>query len=353
MTDNNWYSTREIVKAAAGITGSRFDASVDLAVESASRQIEHSTHTWFIPRIETRKYDARWPVIIGQRLTFDAYVISISAFTDEGDNVAPVASTDYRLLPENDGPPYYAVEILTDVGGADFKADPNTPQQSFRVTGSWGAYSATVAATELSAAITDAADTTFDVKDSGKVDVGDTVLIGTEQAFVSERTMIDLAVNTSGALDADLTDTGLGLGDPADDLIAGEVVRIDSEQMLVESVNSATSVVFQRAVNGTILAAHSSGADIYVARRLTAIRGVNGTTAATHADDAPITKYAPPIDVRQLATAMAVDEFKQGQAGWGREVGRGDLTREFTGNSIAKLRKRVVRAHRRDVMASV
>lgn len=341
------------MKAAAGITGSLLDASVDLAIDSASRQIDDATHTWFIPRIETRKYDARWPVIIGQRITFDAYVLSISAFTDEGDNVTPVASTDYRLLPENDGPPYYAAEILTDVGGADFKADPNTPQQSFRVTGSWGAFSATVAATELSAAITDAADTTFDVKDSSKVDVGDTVLIGSEQAFVSERTMIDLAVNTAGALTAELTDTTLPLGDPADDLVAGEIIRINSEQMLVESVNSATSVVVQRAVNGSILAAHSNGDDIYVARRLTAVRGVNGTTAATALDDATITKYAPPIDVRQLATAIAVAEFKQGQAGWGREVGRGDLTREFTGNAIAKLRKRVIRAHRRNVMASV
>jgi len=351
----NRYTTREIVKAAAGITGSRFDASVDQGIESASRQIDAATHTWFIPKIETRKFDAVWPVIVGNTITFDSWLQSVTTFTDEGDNAASITSTDYRLLPENDGPPYYAAEILTDVAGAEFKADPSTPQQSFRITGPWGAYSSTAAATSLSAALSDTSGTVVDIKDSSTVDVGDTILVGSEQMFVSERVSVALAAaaQLSDALLADLTDKSLGVDDPTDDLQVGEIILINAEQMRITSSASATALTIERAVNGTTLAAHSINDPIYVERRLTVVRGVNGTTAATALDDAVVTKYQPPSDIRALATALAVDEFKQGQAGWGREVGRGESAREFSGTAIAKLRKRVVRAHRRNVTVSI
>lgn len=353
MTHGNWYTGLETVKAAAGITGSRHDATVADAIESASRQIDDATHTWFIPRIETRNFDARWPTIINNRITFDAWLQSVDTFTDEGDDANSVPSTDYRLLPENDGPPYYAAQILDDQNTTSFRADPNTPQQSFRITGPWGASARLIDGTALSAALAAPA-ASFNVKDSSKLDVGDTVLIDSEQLWLQARSFIDLAVNTTGALTDALTDETLSLADPEDDLLVGEVILIDAEAMRVTAVASATSVTVERAWNGTTNAAHSSGADIFIGRRFTVDeRGVNGTTAAAHDDNASVQKYHAPSDVRQLATAIAVSEFKQGQAGWGREVGRGENAREFTGAAIERLRKRVVRANKRTVVASV
>lgn len=348
----NWYSTRERVKRATGTTGSSFDQTIDDAIESASRAFDRATHTRFIPLTATYNFDARWPRVVSDRLRFDNWLWSVSALTDQGDEAAAVASSEYRLLPENEGPPYFALQLLGDVTNAALESDPDTYMQSFRLTGDWSKYVATQAAGSLAAAISDAAATTIDVKNGALVGVGDTLLLESERLFVSDRAETDLAVNSVGALTLSKSDQTLTLGDPADDLNVNEIIRIGSERMRVIAVNSATSVEVERAIDGTVLAAHDGASDIYVSRRLTVTRGVNGTTAATHANDKAIAVYAVPGDVRMAVEAKAATDFAQQRASWGREIVRGEHAREFTGRAAAELWKRAVRSHRLNTLAS-
>ena len=192
------------------------------------------------------------------------------------------------------------------------------------------------------------------VTDSSLVDVGDTLLVGSEQIFVSERVEVDLAVNTSGALTADDTDTALTLsGAPTDNLTEGEVIRVGSERMRVESVTSSTVVVVQRAWDGTNLAAHNTASDIYVSRRLTVERGVNGITAATALDDAAVLRYAVPGPIEELCIAEVIAAGVQERSGWGRTVGTGERQVELSGRALSDLRKRALAQYRRHVMVSL
>ena len=355
----NFYVTREAVKRAAGIEGSGKDAVLDAAIEAASRAVDGLARSWFIPRTETRKFDASRPALINGAtvLRFNAPLISISTFTDQGDEAVTVETTEYRLMPENEGPPYDWLELMDDVTSAALQADPDTIQQSLRIKGLWGVANDTVTAGTLGAAIASGSSTTLQVKNGSLVGVGAALLAGSEQLFVSARDDVDLGVNThgaTGALTADVTDKTVTLaGAPTDAVNVGEVLRIGSEKMLVQAVNSTTSFEVERKHGGSDLAAHSTGDNVFIQRTYTIVRGVNGTTAAAHSDDAALTRYVAPADVTELVLALAVTTLKQQDAGWGRDIGRGESAREFSGKAIGMLQKRVIGAHRRHLVASL
>ena len=352
----NRYTTREAVKAAAGIIGSDGDVAIDSLIDSYSRAVDLATHTHFIPLVETRKYDAHGPALRGRKLYFDAHLQSISAFTDQGDEAVAVAASEYRLMPQNDGPPYSWLELLSDVTTAQLQSDPDTLQDSFRITGSWSAHSETVAASSIITGNMDDSQTTLHVANGSKVGVGDTVLIQSEQMFVSDRDDVDLAVNThgsTGAMGADDSDTTVTLaGVPTDAVNVGEVLRIGTELLLVTAINSTTSFEVERAHDGSILAAHSTGDDVFIRRTYTIVRAVNGTTAATHADDLAVTRYVVPTFLRLLVEAEVIAAFYQQPAGWGRSIGSGEGQRELSGRALDTLRKRGLGAHKRHLMAS-
>mgnify|MGYP003643708631 CR=1 FL=1 len=351
----HWYTSREAVKNAAGIEGSAANAIVDLAIEAASRRIDGDCRQWFIPITETRKYDARHPTLRGRFLTLDAPLISISAFTDQGDEAVAVASTEYRLLSENHGVPYHTLELLLDVTDSAFAADPDTHQQSLRITGLWGAANDTISAGDVGSN-QDGSETTLVVTDGSSVEVGDSLLIGSEQELVTNRTDADLGINTNGstgAMDADKTDKTLTLASaPTDPVKVGEVLRIGSERMLVEAINTTTSFEVERAHDGTTLAAHSTGDDVFIFRTFTVERNANGSTVATHSDGATITRYRAPIEIANYCLALAVSEFHQARAGYGRTIGVSEGQQEFRGTYLKSLRDLAINPHRRYLLAS-
>ena len=61
----------------------------------------------------------------------------------------------------------------------------------------------------------------------------------------------------------------------------GEVILVDSERMLIVDI-AGNYLTVKRAWDGSVLAIHSTGADIYTLRLLTVTRGALGTTAGTH-----------------------------------------------------------------------
>ena len=353
---SNWLTTREAVKSAgAGISGVERDAAIDRLIEDYSRAIERTTRRYFIPRTETRLY--RWPPReTGSSVILWLYqdLLSVTTLQIKAQDASPttIASTDYFLEPNNPGSDgrtrYDRIEINLSSSAAFEGGD--TPQRSISVLGSWGFDNETRAAGAISGAglASSTTATSFACTDPTLIGVGDTLLIESEQVFVSGKAsaaepnadLIDGALTKSMAEDVTVDD--------ASRYIVGERILIDTEEMLIISKNETTEVLgVIRAYNGTTLAAHSNNTAVHVFRTLTIERGVNGTTAATHADTTAITAYEPPPEIKGLCVAEVLSAFAQEQGQWGRSVGQGEGQKEVAGGALAKMRERVTDGYRR------
>jgi hypothetical protein len=341
----NWYTSREDIKRAITIVGVDNNPRIDRTIEAVSLRIEHWTRRFFIPKTETRLY--RWPNPNGRGwiLWLDQGLISLTTLQTKAQDSSPttIAAADYFLEPANLGPPFDRIEI--DLSSTSAFASGNTPQQSISVLGSWGykadAKSVGTVASGLSSSSSAVSMVCSDSSLLTGVSVGETLLIESEQIFVSQKVNAALAsIKIDGALTKDQSevsvtvDTGHGIND-------GEVILVDSERMYVES-STATVLTVKRAYDGSVLAVHSDNADVQTYRTLTIERGVNGTTAATHANATAVSKYEPPFAISQLCIAEVVADLSQEGAAWGRVVGAGDGAGELSGRELANLRKTVV-----------
>ncbi len=344
----NWYGSRERMKRAAQINGTTQDARVDRLLESVSRTIDKLTHRFFIPKTETRLY--RWPRHQTSRATIlwlDAGLISVSTLQTRAQDSSPttISASDFFLEPINYGPPFNRIEI-DESSSAAFESG-NTQQRSISVAGSWGYAEDTRSAGTVDGnglGMTTA--TEFVCSDASLIDVGDTLLIESEQLFVSERVLAALgSILIDGALTADISEVTVTV-DSSHGLNAGEVIQVNSEKMFIESI-ATNDLTVVRSYDGSVLAAHNNDTAVQVFRTLTVERGVNGTTAATHADTTAISVYEPPLDITELALAEALAAFHQEQSGWGRTIGTGEGATELGGRALGDLRERVVKHYRR------
>ena len=339
----NWYTSREAVKRAIRSNGNENDASIDRLIESASRDVEQLTKRRFIPKTQTRLY--RWPSrwAVGDTLWLDEDLISVSTLQSEAQNSSPttISSSDYFLEPVNTAPPYNRIEI--DISSDASFSSGDTPQRSISVAGSWGFSNDTESVGTVASGLAADATATSMVASNGSqisgINVGDTLLIESEQLFVSEKTSAALnSILTDGVLTASKSenvtvDSGHGI-------VAGEVILIDSEEMFVR-VAGTTALTVERAYNGTTLAAHTNNTAVHIFRTLTVTRGVNGTTGATHANSTAISVYRAPGPIRQLVTAMAIAGYTQESAAYGRVLGAGEGATNVTGRDLDSLAERV------------
>jgi len=328
-TAQRWYTTRESVKSAVGLVGAEYDALIDSYIEAASEDIEVMLNRRFIPETATKLY--RWPQRKGFRssqyytgqvlLLEDEDLLAVTTLLAQAQDTTPVtiAAADYFLEPNNLGPPYTRIEI--DLSSSAAFSGGDTPQRSISVAGRWG-YSETTKAAGALAEADDGAETALDVTDSSLIGIGDTILVGSEAMFVSAKALLDTTANTSGTLAADSSIVTVAVN-TGSLVLAGEVITINSERMLVESI-SGNNLTVKRAVDGSVLASHADAQDVYAPRTLTVARAVNGTTAATHSTAAAISKYMPPGDIVDLCRAMAIGHFKQGQSGWTGAISGGE-----------------------------
>jgi hypothetical protein len=137
-------------------------------------------------------------------------------------------------------------------------------------------------------------------------------------------------------------------GVTAGTITVGETLLVDSERMLVVDV-AGTTLTVKRAWDGTVLAAHTSGADLYAPRTVTVTRGALGSTAATHTISTALTRHVVPGPVRELSVAETVNLLLQRQSGYARTVGSGDNVRESSGRGLRSLRDQVWTSHGRKV----
>lgn len=342
-----WYATRESVKSALdSAETARNNAVVDRAIEAASRGAEKLCHRTFYPQATTRYFD--WPDprrSRSWRLWLDSNdLISVTSLVAGG---TTIAATDYFLEPADSGPPYTSVEI--DLASTAAFAAGATHQRAIAITGVFGYNTDESTAGALAEAL-DASEPAVDVSDSAAVGVGDLIRVDSERMLVTGKAMIDTGQNASALTESNAAVSITGI--TAGSITVGETILVDSERMLVVDV-AGTTITVKRAWDGSVLAEHLNGADIYAPRTLTVTRGAAGTTPAGHADTTVIHRYDPPAMVRQLTIAEALNTLQQETSGYSRTFRTGEGRADVGGEGLPELRIRCYQAHGRRARTGV
>lgn len=335
-----WSATLEEVKAA---TDSKETARNNLqlarAIASSTDSIENDLLLRrFYPEVDTRFFD--WPTHVDRRdgsctlsLGRDE-LVSVTEITVDGVAVDP---SHFTLLPaDGERWPYVAVRFDSTVTLS------GTGWRAVGIAGVYGFWDREDPAGALAVAVADTTTPVVTVTDSAAVGIGHLLLIGTERMIVDRKSMVDTGQNTAGALTNNNADVMLPVGSGAA-FVEGEVIMVDAEKMLIVDIAGDTLVV-KRPWDGSVLAAHNSGVDIYAPRRLTVRRGVLGTTAATHSLAAAASKHRIPDLVHQLCVGESLVAVAQETTGYGRKVGSGDSERPAAGVDIEDLRRRARKA---------
>jgi hypothetical protein len=209
------YASRNVLKSVGGITGTGDDAQYRRVLEAVTRQIDSYVERTFRIYQATRYFTPT----SGAQLLLDADLLAVTSLkTDEDANrtyEVTWATTDYDLMPLNasvDRAPY--LEIRTSPLGK--YAFPRNIEKSVEIVGKWGYW---------------------------------------EDLVTSASTL-------NGALTSTATTVPVTAGTDFEVL---QTIIIDSEQMYVTTI-ATNNLTVERGVNGTTAASHSSGAAIKVYR---------------------------------------------------------------------------------------
>lgn len=341
MATRPWYVTRGRVKRVLDIAETaRRNADVDDAIEAASINVEGLLHRRFYPRAGTERFD--WPPSPrtgnAYRLRLDdRELASSSGLTVTTDNGATTLTAGQYLLKPEQGPPYTTLEI--NLGDAGSLSSSTTHQRAVAITAAapygFGYQIDDRRAGALAANISSTSATTCAITDSSVLDVGSILLCDSERMIVTGRLLLTTGQTLLSSVDSDAAGQSLSVTDGTS-FFVGEMLTIGSERVRIDDIAGNTLIV-ERAVDGSTLAAHTSGTTIYAPRTLTIERGSLGTTAATHTSATALYYHAPPAIVAALTTAYALNQLLQQGAGYARVSGSGDNQKEFTGRGVREL----------------
>lgn len=331
------YCTREEVKDALDFKETaRANAALDRAIQGARDAVDSLCNRTFVPTVATKFFD--WPDVNSPkpwRLWLDeSEVITVTQLVSGGSLVSPSL---YLLEPNREGPPFDRIEINR-AGTATFNTGL-TPQQNIALTGVFGFDLAQAPAGNIVGSLTSSSQTSFPVTDSSALGVHDLLTIEAERMIVTGKSML----STGQSITADVAASANVVIIPTSSsttAVEGEIIMIDAEKMRVAE-RAGNSLIVKRAVDGSVLAAHTNGAQIFAPRTVTVARGALGTGAATHGADVAITRQDWPSAIRQLAVAESVAAFLQEAAGMARTSGSGDNEFEVSGKSLKALRANV------------
>ncbi|MFJ2000259.1 hypothetical protein [Streptomyces chartreusis] len=345
------YATREDVMRALDVKlTARSSAQIDRALQSASRSVEDDLcHRRFYPELATRSFN--WPDSQSRtswRLWLDANeLISVTTLTSGG---TTISSGDFFLEPDRYGPPYNRVEI--NLGSSAAFGGGDTHQRDITITGLWGYRLDETSVGALSAAVstTTAATLSVNAAASAELGVGSVLRVDSERLLVTGRQMADTGQNVGGSgLTAQQNSVTLAVSDGTG-FAVDEVLLVESERMLIVDI-AGNNLTVIRAWDGTVLAAHTAGTDIYAARTLTVTRGALGTAAATHADASSVVRWDPPGLVKDLVIAEAMNRVTNEQAGYARTRratgGQSTGNQTLSARDLPALREQVYNAHGR------
>jgi hypothetical protein len=318
-----WYCTREDVTSALDVKlTARNYRQVDRAIESGARSLEGLLHRTFRPVVKTLYFD--WPAppytSPSYRLWLDGdEIISVTTLTAGG---TVISSADYFLEPANSGPPYRRIEIDRSSSAAFAAGDTSQRAIEAAVLAGWRNDEEQVGdlTSALDADVTDTASATWS---SPYVGVGDVLRIDSERVIVTEKTMVDSGQNLGGSGLTALASAVTVTVTDGSAFAAGTVLLIGSERMLVVDI-AGNDLTVKRAWDGTVLAAHSAGVDIYTLTGVELARAQLGTTLAAHTSGADIYRHLVPGLVRELNIAEAINTIQQEATGYARRSGLGE-----------------------------
>ena len=356
------YANRDDVKRALDLEVTAVDdARIDRALQSEAEAIDGAKgmRRFFFPVDATcyldwpnYQYAYPWRMWFDQPGYHDLWVLT--QLQSPATVTIPLSSVFLEPVNRKIGWPFTYMELDRSTTAA-WGAGP-TPQHSVVPTGTWGWYNPQPAGT-LAASVNSSV-TSVTVSDGSQAAAGDLLILdpgtgaapfpaypGTagalgavtgERVIVTGKSTAATGLTQSGAgcstnvsSDNALSTTGSGT------LNVGEVLLLDTEQMLVTDITNSVATV-KRAWNGTVLATHSA-ATVYAFRALSVLRGQLGTAAASHAQNALVSKHNPPGLIRDLNLAGALNRVLQETSGYARTVGAGDNQVPVSGAGLASL----------------
>ncbi len=344
----SWYVTREAVKAALDIKDTaRNNAQIDRCCATATDQVAGLLCRQFDPLTGTLYFEPPR----GDILWFGTRSLSGTPSAVTVDGVA-VTVTDLLVTPY-DGPPYDGIRASTESSAT---LSGTLGARSIAITASvdapWGYDLIEPSAGAIAEAL-DASETAVDLDGpaSAAVGVGSVIRVDDERMTVTARTMLTTGVTLSADVTAARADTAITVSAGAG-LSIGETVMIGAEKMTVLEI-AGNVVLVTRAVDGSALTVHSSGATLYAPRTVTVTRGALGTTAATHSTAATVKVWQPPALVGELALAYALTSLGQGQSGYARTTGSGESERESSGRGLRQIQADAIAQYKRWLAGSV
>jgi hypothetical protein len=329
------YCTLADVYSDLEALGFEDEAGALAKIRAASEWIERRLGS-FIPITEAKSLDGDGTV----HLFLPVPLLSISAITNAGTSLE---TTDYILYPQDrhwtDGP-YTRLTVDPDAANLSvWKSE----RDAISITGSWGKSSITVA---TGATVQDdplaAGGATLTVDDGGKISVGMTLLIESEQVLVTgfSGTGTDSGKNNNGAITAAATTITM---EASHGILEGEIIRIGDEKMYVSKVYT-NDLIVKRGWDGSKRSAHNDAQNVYRMLTFSIERGANGTTAAAHIQTTAISRYIPPFPVNYLARQVSTLMIKKAESGYAGktasiEVGEIFYHKEFPMEVYEEIRK--------------
>ena len=192
----NGYGRLSVMKSDLSISGTTLDDALLRARDAASRDFDRRTGRHFYSEVGTYYFTPNRSGLCTLRLRNPSDVISITTLKvdEDGDGTYEktlTANSDYWLLPNNPNQyePYRAIELNPQ--GTNLSAWPRGPRR-VQLVGKVGFSDETELTTVTAAEAIDASETAIDLSASGDIEVGETIVIDSEQMYVT-------AVSTSGA----------------------------------------------------------------------------------------------------------------------------------------------------------
>ncbi len=197
---SNFYIHRDLLKNALGIpTSTTGDhAQLDDTLETVSRLLDDYLGFHVFPSSGTRDYTPGETT----RLQLDAPLLGVDSIQTTSDGVTygtTLSTTGYNLMPYNatqESPPrpWWCIEI-TDNASAVF---PRNIKRGARIAGTWGYYNVLKSSTATLATDITSAVTAVQINGATSLHAGQTLLVGTEQMFVTATPVSSSGSHSSG-----------------------------------------------------------------------------------------------------------------------------------------------------------
>lgn len=322
--------------AAAGAAYSlRYITTVDTAIAATSDDLEAPPARRLYP-LTNQTISYNWPPTDPDSNTRELWLnhdfVSITSLTAGG---TTISSSDYVLKPVT-GPPYYKIELKDTA--SNFLTANTDRINAIVIVGTTGhSIDKTLRGT---CQYVSATGTEIVLSVDNTVGVGSLLNINSEWMQTRERywnlTSDKLAANLTAASDSQT----VTLETAAAGYCAGETVMVGTEKMLVTNYENSVLTV-QRAVDGTVLAAHSTGDRVSKWNRFKVERAAIGSTAAAHGGGDSVYSWDWPPLYNQLTIAKSIALVQSTAAGFASDVAIGE--------DIDKLQARFEKRYRRKI----